>query len=50
MKVRKLHLITEEETERVFGSREFISRTRNPALRAPVRFEPTIKRAGDVIL
>lgn len=38
--------------ERVFGSREFIQRTRNPdlALRPPARFEPTPKNDGDIVL
>lgn len=45
----KLHLVTQDEP-RVFGSRSFISLTRNPALRSPERFEPTIKGENDVVI
>lgn len=38
------------EDERVFGSPEFIALGRNPALRSPVRFEPTVKQKGDVVI
>lgn len=31
-------------------SERFVSLTRNPNLRPPVRFEPTIKKPGDVVL
>jgi hypothetical protein len=31
-------------------SMRFLSLTRNPKLRSPVRFEPTAKRAGDVVI
>lgn len=31
-------------------SREFVARGRNLDLRSPVRFEPTVKRDGDVVI
>jgi hypothetical protein len=31
-------------------SLSFIMRTRNPFLESPERFEPTVKREGDIIL
>jgi hypothetical protein len=31
-------------------SEQFIRRSRNPELRSPARFEPTVKREGDVVL
>jgi hypothetical protein len=31
-------------------SMRFLSLTRNPQLRSPVRFEPTTKHAGDVVI
>lgn len=31
-------------------SERFVSLTRNPRLRPPVRFEPTPKKPGDVVL
>ena len=31
-------------------SREFIARGRNPALDAPARFEPTVKKPGEFVL
>jgi hypothetical protein len=31
-------------------SESFVSLTRNPKLRSPVRFEPTPKNEGDVVL
>ena len=46
----KLHIVTDEQHERTFGSREFISLTRNPALAAPKKFEPTKKGEGDVVI
>lgn len=36
--------------ERVFGSPQFINRTRNTRLESPARFEPTPKKPGDIIL
>lgn len=47
---RNFKLVDEPPTERVFGSREFIARGRNPALRSPVRFEPTEKAVGDIVI
>lgn len=47
---RKLRLVREEETERVFGSQSFLRLTRNPGLRSPVRFEPTTKAPDDVVI
>ena len=47
----KLRIVTEESTERVFGSLAFIARDRNPALAPPPRrFVPTVKRPGDVVI
>lgn len=46
----KPKLIYERPTEKVFGSEEFISRTRNVSLKSPTKFEPTIKKPGDVVL
>lgn len=31
-------------------SPSFIARTRNPELEPPARFEPTLKREGDVVI
>jgi hypothetical protein len=31
-------------------SRDFIRRSRNPDLPSPVRFEPTVKGEGDLVL
>lgn len=45
-----LHIVTDADSERVFGSREFINRTRNTALQSPRRFEPTKKNEGDICL
>lgn len=39
-----------DHLERVFGSRRFARRTRNPALPSPERFEPTVKRPEDVVI
>ncbi len=36
--------------EKVRGSQRFIRLTRNPALLPPERFEPTVKRDGDIII
>jgi hypothetical protein len=36
--------------ERVFGSRDFIARTRRPDLPSPKRFEPTVKGENDVVI
>ena len=36
--------------DRIFGSQRFIAMTRNPALQSPVRFVPTEKREGDIVL
>jgi hypothetical protein len=46
----QLKLVTEQEAAR--PSRRFLSLTRNPdlALNPPVRFEPTRKAAGDVVI
>lgn len=38
------------QPERVRPSERFIRRTRNPDLPRPVRFEPTVKNEGDVVL
>lgn len=46
----RLRVVNEGDSERVFGSREFIARTRNPALQSPAKFEPTEKKDGDVVL
>lgn len=46
----RLRIVKPGPTETVFGSHGFISRTRNPALMAPVRFEPTSKKEGDIVL
>jgi len=46
----RLRIVTDEQHERTFGSREFISLTRNPALAAPKKFEPTKKGEGDVVI
>lgn len=45
----RLRLI-ETPVERVFGSKEFIARTRRPDLVPPKRFEPTHKEVGDVVI
>jgi hypothetical protein len=45
-----LRLVTEEDTERVFGSHGFIGLTRVPNAPGPRRFEPTTKRPGDVVI
>jgi len=47
---RTLRLVTAEQIERTFGSREFIALTRKPELVSPRRFEPTVKRDGDVVI
>lgn len=36
--------------EPIGPSLRFLRLTRNPALRSPVRFEPTVKRDGDLVL
>ena len=46
----KLRVVSEDDSQRLYGSREFIARTRNPALQSPAKFEPTIKNEGDIIL
>lgn len=48
----RLRLVEPEaQIERVFGSRVFIARDRNPSLPPPPRrFEPTVKRPGDIII
>jgi hypothetical protein len=46
--LRKLRVV--ETGERVLPSPSFIRITRNPALRSPVRFEPTTKRPEDVVI
>lgn len=48
--IRKLKLAYERPSERVFGSREFIARSRNPDLEPPARFVPTVKGPNDVII
>ena len=45
-----LKLITDEPQPRIYGSRSFLALTRNPALVSPVRFEPTRKEVGDVVI
>jgi len=39
-----------EQLTQAGPSREFVGLTRNPGLRSPVRFEPTVKRDGDVVI
>jgi hypothetical protein len=53
----RLHLVQPAPSldDRLRPSRRFLALTRNPALaaaqiNAPRRFEPTVKREGDVIL
>jgi hypothetical protein len=46
----RLRIVTDEQHERTFGSREFIGLTRNPALPAPSKFEPTKKGPEDIII
>lgn len=46
----KLKLAYERPAERVFGSPQFIARTRNIELAPPKRFEPTRKADGDVVI
>jgi hypothetical protein len=36
--------------ERVFGSPQFINRTRNTRIESPTRFEPTEKGPNDVVI
>lgn len=45
-----LRIVTDEQHERTFGSRQFISLTRKPELVSPRRFEPTKKGPGDVVI
>lgn len=46
----RLRIVTDEQHERTFGSREFIGLTRNPALVAPKRFEATKKGPEDIVI
>ena len=47
----KLRIVTDEPTERVFGSPDFIARDRNPRIPPPPRkFVPTVKSPGDVVI
>jgi hypothetical protein len=46
----RLRLVTEEETERVFGSVAFIALTRRPNAPGPRRFEPTRKSPEDIVI
>jgi hypothetical protein len=49
MKPKHLHVVREDEP-RTFGSNKFLRLTRNPGLRSPQRFEPTVKGEGDIVL
>lgn len=42
--------VRETRHGRIFGSKRFLSLTRNPALEAPTKFTPTKKEAGDVVI
>ena len=46
----QIKLAYERPLERVFGSRGFIARGRNPDLPSPKRFEPTVKGENDVVI
>jgi hypothetical protein len=50
MKPARLRIVRDNETEKVFGSPRFVGLTRKPGLPSPHRFEPTVKRAGDVVI
>jgi hypothetical protein len=45
-----LRIVHEGESERVYGSKRFLSLTRKPDLPSPRRFEPTTKGEGDVVI
>jgi hypothetical protein len=45
-----LRIVDPTQTERTFGSRRFIALDRNPGLPQPDRFEPTVTRAGDIVI
>lgn len=46
-----LRIVEEDQApRRIKPSAAFIRRTRNPALTSPERFEPTVKREGDIVL
>lgn len=46
----KPRLAYERPPGKVFGSPEFVARTRNPDLPSPERFEPTVKGENDVVI
>ena len=47
-----LHLVTPEEPARTREgpSDSFLALTRNPAIKPPVRFVPTKKQPGDIVI
>jgi hypothetical protein len=46
----RLRIVSDEPTERVFGSARFIGMTRNTALKPPAKFQATVKGEGDVVI
>jgi hypothetical protein len=36
--------------DRIYGSEQFIRRSRNPEIEAPARFVPTVKGENDVVI
>jgi hypothetical protein len=46
----RLRIVTEEDTERVFGSHRFIGLTRRPNMPGPERFVATVKGPDDVVI